>query len=125
MTDPRVPLHADLRRAHSHAAKALNAVAGHYRDDPRTLASLVEATQILHAIMERAESIIRDDLDADARRRPAPPPRTPEARDPDPAWRCPRSHPRHRYSRRGDGRTYCLECMLAARRGAGATGRAA
>lgn len=116
MTDPRVPLHADLRRAHIYAAKALNAVADHYRGDPLTLASLVEATQILHATMERVEGIIRDDLDADAKRRPAPPPRPPKAGAPDPAWRCPRSHPRHRYARRSDGRTYCLECVVVGRR---------
>lgn len=117
--DPRIALHADLRRAHTLAARAINAATSHYSGQPGTVGALVEATQILHAIMERAEGIIRADLDRDANRHPTQPsPRwaDDQRREPDPSWMCPKGHPANRRSRRSDGRTYCLECTVVGRR---------
>ena len=68
--DPRIELHAELRRAHAQAAKALAAF-GRYqmnRPSPHPLRSAmvamsVEGIHLLHAVMGRAEKAIRDDLD--------------------------------------------------------------
>lgn len=71
--DPRVELHAELRRAHTVAARALAAFGRYYRDRPApvparfaVLAMTVEGVQLLHAIFGRAEKVLRDELDEDA-----------------------------------------------------------
>ena len=68
--DPRIELHAELRRAHAQAAKALAAF-GRYqmnRPSPHPLRSAmvamsVEGIHLIHAVMGRAEKVLRDELD--------------------------------------------------------------
>lgn len=62
MTDI-LALHRDVRRAHTLAARTLAAVGKHYADEPASLGATIEALQILHAVMSRAEQRLKDEID--------------------------------------------------------------
>ena len=64
IADPRVTLTQDVRRSHAMAAKALANAGNYYAAvaDPHMSAQIVEAIQLLHAVMGRTERAIRDDL---------------------------------------------------------------